>query len=190
MTLVIKSGLLKLRDDVAGYFASRGVTAGVSLGWRERTKQTNQGAGRANRVVFQPSDDSGDGGEIVSPSQPGDRVINDPSAARPFVGKVRALTDWKRLVIVSVWAWDESAPNDEGAQIAATESLFEWVQRGVQRAAFASARWGKMRWTVDPTERLFGRELLAQLTLQHPIYDEPSETAYPETVAIDRVITS
>lgn len=162
------SGVEKLLDDVKASLASWGVGADVSLGWKQATKQTNQGAGRANRVVFIPSEPNGAGGKIVATKQPGYRVQPDGTS-------VRALYDWERAMVVSIWAVDKTAPADEGAQILATENLFEQVMAAVQYSGQCTATWGSVTWTPAPVEHMFGRELRAQLTLRHPMFDRSDE---------------
>lgn len=162
--------------DVQAYFTANSVTANVSLGWRERTKQVNQGPGRANRVVFTPSDESGAGGEIVAPQHVGPQFFG----TAPNTISARALFDWERLVTVSVWAVDTTSPADEGKQIEAVEDLFEWVVRAVQYSRKDTALWGSVKWTVAPTELMFGRELVASLTLRHPLFDAPRDIVYPK----------
>ena len=174
---VISSGLVSLVSSVRTYFTDRDVTANVSMGWRERTKQTNQGFGRANRVVFTPSDDNGNGGRIVGTQHPGPRVFGTNTSNKITA---RALFDWERVVLVSVWAVDTADIHNEEKQIEATETLFEWTIRAVQAGAFNNGVWGNVAWTVDPTEQIFGRELRASLTFRHPMFDTPVDVAFPQ----------
>jgi len=195
MAIVLKSGLVALKNGVAEYFKKQGVTAEVSLGWAQRTRQDNQGDGRANRVVFIPCDDSGKAGRIVLPEQPGDRqIVNGNNVV---VGTVRALRTWQRIVEVSVWACDAENINDEDAQAEATDALLEWTMRAVHRAAapaqggkqgvgLANVDWGDVRTSTTPVDRSFGRELLATFTYRHPIFDEVQEMAFPENARVNR----
>lgn len=176
--MAIKSGLVSLVDSVRGYFNGRfdpSERPVVVLGWRERTKQVNQGPGGANRVVFTPSDDSGRGGRIVGTQQPGPRTFG----TAPNTITTRALFDWERQLVVSVWAFDRTKPTDEAAQIEAVETLFEWVVRAVQQTARANATWTDVTWTVEPVEHAFGRELRAGLIFRHPLFDAESDVAFP-----------
>jgi len=293
MSFTIRSGLVSLVDGVRDYFSDHSVTANVSIGWNERTKQVNQGAGGANRVVFTPSDDSGRGGRLAGAHHVGSRDINlvgsrigtqakrlsvsgpfalsdgeilnvkidgevtaqtitfsagdfaDISAAtvteviaamsltgatvsessgkvlitseskgptssvkveggtanvalgfstvqatgNGYEGQVRALFNWERICVVSVWAVDTSNVDDEEKQIEATETLFEWVLRAVQRQAQMTAQWGDIIWTPNKAyERAFGRELRASLVFKHPMFDVPTETVYPGVGEITKTL--
>jgi len=181
--MAINSGVVALVASVQAYFT---VTAGtppvttktcdVSLGWKQPTKQINQGVGRANRVVFIPSDPGGKGGKIVGAHQPGPRRFG------PGVGgdtATRALYTWERQLVVSVWAVDGSDPHNEAKQIEAVEDLFELTIRAVHYYAFNNAQWGDVDWTTSPVEHSFGRELRAKLTFRHPMFDAETGIAYP-----------
>lgn len=173
--MAINSGLLALVAGVQAYLSARGVTANVSLGWKQPTKQINQGTGRANRIVFIPSDPGGKGGKILATQQPGQRRFGTPT----FDVDARALYDWERQLLVSVWAADGESPHDESKQIEAVEDLFEWTMRAVHYVAKNNARWGDVNWTTSPVEHQFGRELRAGLTFRHPMFDVESELVYP-----------
>lgn len=181
--ITFKSGLVALVAAVQAYFTATGNQATVSLGWKERTKQPAAGAGR---VVFTPSDDSGKGGNIVQPHMPGPRDVLDDNGN--VVARVRALRSWERLVVVSVFANDPTNIEDESAQIEATETLYEATVRAVNSFAVsplgtlaaAGLVWGAVNWTPVPIERVFGRELRAELTFKHPIFDAPLEVVFPQ----------
>ncbi len=179
--MAIQSGLVALVSSVRSYFEARNIVTNVSLGWKEPAKQLNQGSGRANRVVFIPSDPSGKGGALGAAHQPG---------ARSFGGDttVRALCTWERNLVVSVWAIDADAPNDEEAQIEAVETLFELTIRAVHDFAKVNAQWGDTSWVASTSERQFGRELRAGLTFKHPMFDSPTGVAYP-TPAITQTLS-
>jgi hypothetical protein len=170
----IKSGLASLVAGVQAYFTANAVTAAVSLGWKQPAQQINQGTGRANRVVFIPSDPGGKGGKLTATQQPGHRMIGDPVEAT-----ARALLTWERYVVVSVWAVDGTDPHDEAKQIEAVETLFEWTLRAVHSVAHNDARWGDVAWTTSPVEHVFGRELRAGLTYRHPMFDAPVGVVIP-----------
>lgn len=174
MTVRIRSGLERLILGVKGYFAAHSVTAAVSFGSRARFRQDNQGIGRANRVVFYNRP-----GRLVPPQNVG--PIDVPSEADPTVrvATVRALNDWERSFLVSVWARDNAAPTDDLLQALATEALLEWTIRAVHATGFHDLTWS----TVDPTEdteRGFGDELLVSLQLTHPMFDVPDDVGYPD----------
>lgn len=180
--MAIESGLVALVSSVRSYFEQRNIVTSVSLGWREAAKQVNQGAGRANRVVFIPSDPGGRGGPLSAAHQPGARHFGNDTTAR-------ALYTWERNLVVSVWAVDADNPNDEEAQIEAVEDLFEWTIRAVHAFAFNNARWGETNWLVNPNERQFGRELRAALTFKHPMFDSPTGLAFPTPGTITKTLS-
>lgn len=185
--MAINSGVVALVGGVQSYFAARSVTAAVSLGWKQPTAQVNQGTGRANRVVFIPSDSSGRGGRLSQDGlQPGARYFGPP--ASPADTTVRALWTWERSLVVSVWAVDTTDPHNEAKQIEAVEDLFEWTVRAVHYFAHNNARWGDVAWTTSPVEHSFGRELRAALTFRHPLFDTETGVAYP-TPAITPVLS-
>jgi hypothetical protein len=178
MPLVIKSGLTQFVTDVTQYFtAELGAAAPlVACGWKERAKQTNQGPGRANRVVVLPGGLTGAGGKLVAVRRPGRRPIGNPLASE---GEVHALLEWDRLVGLSIWAYDGADARSEIVQAAAAEALFEWVIRAVHASVFAAAIWSDVQWTI-PTENSFGQELLVGLLIRTPLFAVPTETAFPE----------
>lgn len=192
MATVIRSGFLAAVVAVQAFLTDNSVNARVEVGWRRRNQQLNQGPGGANRVVFTPSaDDSGAGGSLIPPRFVGPRTVydKDPLAVDPTrpVATMRALRDWQRRALVSVWAVDVTRREDEAAQIEAVETLFEWVMRAVHGSpgAFAAVTWGDVTWT-PPGERAFGLELRAGLTFTHPVFDSPRDIAYPAGAAVAR----
>lgn len=191
-----RSGLVALVTHVRNYFLLKGIDANVPpLGWKERTKQINQGIGGANRVVFVPSGPNGAAGPLASIRGPGKRLHN-ANSADAFTR--RGLYNWERQAGVSIWGIDRSNPLDienEEAQIEATELLFERVIEAVhyfvasseqQFGGYATVEWGEPTWVTPPNERVFGRELLAPLTLKHPMFAEEVGYAYPERVVVTR----
>lgn len=174
--------MLTLRDGVASYFEAHNVTAKVVLGWKERTKQVNQGPGGANRVVIQPSDDQGNGGTIESPHGPGQRELKNANG--DVVGHVRALKTWHQILNVSVWAADANNPQDDEATILATWKLYVWTVRAIYAMSLANLEWGATSWTMDPRELSYGRELRIALVLRQPLPDIPTEIIYPTHVNI------
>jgi len=186
--VIIQSGLLAAADAVAAYFVANGVTAVTDVGWRKRTQGVNQGAGGANRVLFSPSDDSGDGGELAPPRFPGARQLR-VAADQPPLASIRSLANWNRKVTLSIWAVDPDPTKRavERAQIAATETLLEWTVRAVHSApgCFAAVKFGKAKWTV-PAERSFGLEILVGLEFSQPIFDVPNQTFFPNSAAVAR----
>jgi hypothetical protein len=181
MTVRIRDGFEYLVTQVRSYLTTYGVTCTVAVGFRELAKQTNQGPGRANRLVFVPSTENGDAGRIVSVRDPGRRVITqtDPSEDPDVVvGEVRALGDWDQNITLSVFAHDGANPRDELAQHVAVSELLQWAKRAIDSTGFANIAWGAVRYVV-PKENTFGAELRVGLTFMSPIFDVPLEVATP-----------
>ncbi len=166
----------QLVEGVSAYLAQNYVLAVVERGWKARAKQTNQGPGRANRVIFIPSKPDGSAGSFVNPRQVGSRYVGEDPAVPEY--SVRTLSDWNRALVVSIWAYDGDSPNDEGAQCDAVDALNGWVQRAVQSVCGGNAVFGAAKFTV-PGERAFGLELLVDLTFQFMIPDLPTELTRP-----------
>lgn len=160
------SGLIHLVRGVRQYFVEYDVDAIVTVGRKERSKQTNQShRSGAQRVVFIPGDLGGRGGRLTGARSPGQNP--------------RPLVTWEKLALVSIWAVDGEHPHDEEKQLAAVEDLFEWTVRAVQNVARADALWGSVTWTTSPVELAFGWELLVELTHSGPLFDVASEVVRP-----------
>lgn len=182
MTIRYTSGLARLVADVRAFFGAHGVTAVVAFGRKELAKQLNQGPGGANRVVIAPFDPgSGAGGRLVHPTLGGLRDVyqTDPEPADVRVGVARALFDWEREMVVSVWAYDNTAPEDELAQETALQFLVEKTIQAVHESAKAAAEWGGISVVVPKGERTFGLEARIGLRFTHPLYDVPEDVGYP-----------
>lgn len=166
---------------VRAFFVEHDVTAVVTAGFRERHKQLTQGPGRANRVVFIPGDPtSGRAGRIGPVRNPGPRDVFSATDPTKRVGTVRSISDWDRLITLSVWAHDGDAPTDELAQIDAVTRLLEWTKRAVDNARQADLVWGEATFTPPGVRApAFGQEVLVTLTLQHPIFDIPRDVVVP-----------
>lgn len=174
----------QLVDGVAAYFVEHGITTVVARGWKARGEQLNQGPGRANRVVFMGSKPDGSAGRFVNPRQPGICELGadpttDPPTPPSFVW--RPLCDWQRVIHVSVWAYDGTNRNDEGAQDDAVFQLLNWTMRAVNSVAFGNAFFGTAQITV-PGERSFGLEILTELTFQHAMPDLPLDLSHPSPI--------
>lgn len=184
--IVFRSGLVASARYVRDFLAANGLGTEVKVGWKERAKQDNQGAGRANRVIFIPSDLSGRGGSIVGPHQGGERDVRQAVDA-PRHATVREISGWRRVVTLSIWAYDGDDRENEEAQIEAVETLHEWVTRAVHSApgAFATPLWGDVSWPPRG-ERQFGVEMLVGLTFRQPLFDQPRPVVYPTTGTLNR----
>jgi hypothetical protein len=176
MSVDTKSGLVNLVSRVKAYFTANGVNAGVHLGWQARYRVINQGPGQANRVVFTPGDDNGAGGKILAPRRVGQQHIGGTDS-------IRAIYDWDRLVLVSIWAAAPTATGDEEARESATyevlEDLVEWTCRAVYASAHADVVMGEVRLTVPP-ERAYGLEARIGLSFRHPLFDVASDLVQPQ----------
>ncbi len=176
----ILSGVAAIVAGVQDYFANVGDGTSVVFGYRERTKQSNQGVGMANRVIFLPGDPNGSGGKLApTPRDVGRRQLEDDDGNR--VADIRPLASWERQFSISIWGVDKTAPRDELAQAVATEDLFEKTVRAVEGftgAGGMNLAWGAVTWTL-PKENTFGTELLVGLALAHPLLDAPEEVGFP-----------
>lgn len=184
----MKSGLKHLVDGIKAHLTAHAVTAVVAVGARELARQDNQGPGRANRIVIVPYDPkSGDAGTLAEPELVGDRDIYDEDGVDPEVrlGTTRALADWQRPILVSVWAFDAAAPEDELLQEVALEDLLEAAIRAFHHVGLADVAPGKIS-RVVPTTRHFGAEARFITRFTSPIYDHPIDVGYPELVEIDK----
>ncbi|WP_437647862.1 hypothetical protein [Sorangium sp. So ce362] len=147
-----------LYRHVKARLASAEVTAEVLFGRREPAKQTNQGAGRANRVVFVPGDDGGSLGGYDAPVKPG----RNP----------RSLWDWMFVGRVYVWAYDPAAPNDEVAQWESLVELHDFVLEAIHSytAGFYLPSAPRL---LGTTERRFGEEVVFLLEHRQPVVATP-----------------
>lgn len=163
--------IVALVNDVSDYLAAAGVGCNVLFGRNERAKQMNQGAGQANRVVFQPGDDSGKFGRIATTHQPGMRSIHQ-----------RSIANFEALMIVSVWAAYKIDPNNEREQMCAAEDLLEWVMRAMQDLRPGLFEWGAVQITPPSSERIYGLELRAELAYKFPFLSRPANIVTPSGV--------
>lgn len=189
MTIGFRSLLPALVAEVRTALTARGVTASVEFGWRRAERQDNQGPGGANRVLFVPSRDDGDGGELAPPRFRGDRNVRDEDGL--VVGTVRALADWVERPYALVWGRDPIRPEDEERQYEATRTLFEETMVALHGAsgAFASVTFERARWT-PPATRTFGREVRLEFSIRNPVFFPARELVYPAGVAVGRGVLS
>lgn len=212
MSLTVVSGFVALVSAVQAYFDAVGVDAHVSGGWKEREQIINQGVGGANRVVFVPgridpalaAPRALDAGKITQPrikqlSGGGDMVGG--STVGRYVDNPRPLRGWDKIVSVSVWGVDTDHLDDEMAQIAATENLFESMIQGVHNGVYSDDSglesptglgdviWDGSTWGVFAPNAQFGRELLGFFIHKGPFYDLPYGVATPKP-AVHRVPAS
>lgn len=127
----------------------------VVFGAREPHKHVNQGEARAARVVFVPGDDGGKLGTYRSPRRSG--------------GNPRAVFDELALCRVFVWAADRTDPRDELAQYRALRELREWVITTMRATAHGTFKLVGSRRVGEPSDVMFGAELVLDLEIEIPI---------------------
>lgn len=191
--VLILDGLLALVRGVRARFEDDGVSAVVDVGWTKRYRQDNQGPGGANRVVFIPgeSDPSSGAPKVLEAGEinlDGEQMHLDDDV------RFRTLAWWHAPYTVSVWGVDPAHPKDEAGQIWATKRLLRQTIRAMHTAVdpetgqFAGAaqivQWGRVRWTLPPSESAFGRELTFGFVLVEPQFDAPEELAYPSPALV------
>lgn len=190
MAYVVKSGLLWLVTGVRTYLTAAGVNASVACGFKARNRILNQGTGQANRIVFSPSDDNGNGGRLVPTRKVGQRYVGG-TTPQNAEGSIRSLFDWERVCIASVWTRSAQTPGAtedarDAAEIEANEQLVEWMIRAVSSVGLADIQFGAINYTV-PDERSFGIEARVALTFQTPFFDVPADIIRPHG-AITKVL--
>jgi hypothetical protein len=152
----------ELYDAVKAYFDEQAWDAAFDYGEKAITKQVNQGPGRANRVLFAPTGEGGDLGELVAPK---------------YVGRqARAIFDWQIPGRVFVWAWDSSAPTDERKQWDAIQEPFERVLTAIRKHSGAGGVYkpGKPKSASRVIERPFGVEIVFPLNFIQALVEAPA----------------
>ena len=147
------SELGTLFDAVVADLAADTSTS-VVFGTRERARQINQGAGTANRVVFEPLQT-----EAIANLRPPRMPGGDPQ--RILCGDVAAT--------IYVWACaggtSEQAA-DERQQYEAVHALFARVVRAIWTASEGQIAWGRVvRVNPDKRELVLGQEWAVTLTV-------------------------
>ena len=157
--------LVQLVQHTKAKLSAAGVTAEVVFGEREVAKQINQGAGRANRVVFAPGDDGGNLGAYDAPVKPG----RNP----------RSLWDWMLLFRVYVWAYDGTKPEDELAQWAAVVELHDVVVEALHPFVAAFYKPKDAKNLSKPVERRFGQQIVLVAEMRQPVLATPKTRTGP-----------
>ncbi len=111
--------------DVRDQLLHDNVTAAVVFGRREAAKQTNQGPGGGNRVVFAPGLPDGKAGTYE-----GAKLHRQGLA----VSKSKSLGTFREYATVRVWGVDIANPNDEALQYKAARLLHDQVVRAIYRS--------------------------------------------------------
>jgi hypothetical protein len=166
--------LPQLYLDIKARFAADGLGASVVFGWREPTKRTNQGTGRALRVCIVPGV-KGKAGQYAPARNPG-RVLPD--------GPERSLRTFLELAEVYCWGCDNTSPalaSDELAQYEAARRLHDAVVRAIYlspNVGHGAFKISDPSWVIENVnERRFGAELKFTLEVQALIPDQPYGTA-------------
>jgi len=176
-----RSGLLYLRDAVAGYFSENGIAASVvPVGLKYRSFTLNQSdPANANRVCFIPG--VFDGENLLKSRDYG--VLSRETDNSASVVNPREICAWERPFTVSVWSAPERGHSDnEGLSIALAEDLLEQVLRAIVHtpdpnpengggSIAASIVWGPLFLKAPPVESGFGAELLVHAVQRAPFYD-------------------
>lgn len=181
MTAAVRylDGFEALVNGVKAYFAATGGGTTVLCGYRERSRNLNQGTGGANRVVFLPGDPNGAGGKITPPRDVGHQVLVD-TEGNP-VADVRPIASWDRQFSVAIWAADATQIRDELAQCVAATALLERTAQAVEQVSHAggpNVAWGPIAWTIQQ-DNPYGAELVVGLLFTHPLMDAPAEVGTP-----------
>ncbi len=144
------------------------------FGWREPTKQTNQGPSGASRVVVQPGDQTGKLGTLDGAKLPG---RNPPTVATLV-----------ELATIYLWAVDATDKSELG-QYRAARRLHDLVVPIVARNF--RGRWKLMSasWVRPELERRFGAELALVIALETVIPDGCSSFMTVDDSAADHDFT-
>ena len=140
-------------DSVRAYFVANAIKTNVVFGFKERTKQINQGVGGGNRIVIIPGRlPNGDDGDIVAAVGPG--------------GNPRKLWTQEKIVTFSLWAGAPSADSvNEESLSASLDVMQAQIFSALQDAIGNNATWRASRFNADPIETRFGLEYLIELSI-------------------------
>jgi len=137
------SALRDLYDQIVALFAADQETTSVVFGYRQAAQQTNQGGGRANRVVIEPMDQG---------------LVGVDQAARGVGGTPLHTSDFLAAATIYIWAIDPNLPNDERSNYEAVDKLRMKVRVALHKAAAGRIWIGKYQRVVTSNERPFGFE--------------------------------
>jgi len=156
-------GLLVLFEDVQARLAAESPGVAVRFGWREAPQQINQGTGRANRVVFEPS-----GGSYSTPK----RLPQNP----------RSLRTLEESTTVYCWGVDTTELHSDLAQYRAARLLHDSVVRAVELSARSldsaniPVTYSNFAWIEPDRERKFGAECRFEISVGCAIPDSVFES--------------
>lgn len=154
--------LVDFRDKVAAKLAAEGCDAAVLFGRAHILRQDNQGPGTANRVVIAPGDpSSGDWGPLSAGRK---------AHVRAYPGEAQH----SERVTIDVWAYDGSAPPDEGVQYRALRVLWNRVVRAVgiclREGRHESTWWGAAPQLLpQPADRRRGERCRITFTIDFDV---------------------
>lgn len=193
-----RSGLLFLRDSVAQYFESLGITAAVKpVGLKYRSFNDRPGRvvfipgqfdgsndlrprpyGELSRQVKSHSQFQGDGFWDGS-SDPNFDPLNPVPVTQPVDSiNPRELFQWDKAITISVWAASTSRERqDDQSQYDNTEDLFELVLQGCQQAIGADFVPRQLFRVSPPEESSYGEEILLWARTRGPLFDATAGTA-------------
>jgi hypothetical protein len=177
-------GLRTIIESVESLLHAQVAFAGTSVlyGAKEVTKQTNQGTGRANRVVFAPADGPGSFGPPRSPGQPAS--IGEKPLSRGSGG--RSLHTW--IERISVHCWARAADEDRGDQLAhddAARLLTMAVVAAIYETAHGAYEISEPTWVKTPVETRYGSTLVFTLAIQLRVEARPKMAAVLVDAATD-----
>lgn len=170
------SGLTMLARAVGAYFEDNNVEALVLFGLQARGRWAKP------RVVIIPG--FYDGSEAPRPMPGG--AFGPPTKKESF--NPRELAEWTRAVTLSIFAVDQTAPNDEILQTEAlddlTESTIQAVWNGIdpvsgKKPGGAGTEWGDSVLMHPPVQFGYGKELLLHCTVKMPFYDLEQAIRHP-----------
>ncbi len=149
----------------------------VDYGRRKVTEQVNQGAGRANRVIFAPARQGGAYDKLFA-REPGQPLGGGANAS----GHGRPTTTLLLPYEVHCWAYDASAPNDELAQDNAALKLANIAVIALRTGAqggHGAMKLGTAQFTQAPVERKFGSEFVFIYELPVRVEDVTNPSVTP-----------
>lgn len=162
-------GIATLVEHVATYLHAIEAYEGtaVEYGRRRLAYQVNQGTGRANRVLFCPSESPGTFAPARRPGQ--------AQGGLAVPGRPLATIDLPYEV--HCWGYDESAPTSDAAQDQAALLLASAVVAGIYNSPHGGGGSFEVlqvpRFTPRPVELKFGAEFVFEYVLRVSVTDQP-----------------
>lgn len=143
---------LYLLAGIRSYFQANGVKWNVVYGFRERTKQNQEGVEGAGRICLVPGRvPNGDDGTFDRPVGPG--------------GNPRKLVSQELLVTLVLWAAAAADNQNEEQTEQAIDDMKRDVISAVQSTLMHAVTWNSNRFNPNPNEVRFGVEYLIELSI-------------------------